>query len=155
MNYATPLDAGLFGVMGLFILLNTVLAVWLLVAWCRTDAGLPPAVVWGVRLGLLMLALGSIEGVRIVANGGHTVGAADGGPGLPIVNWSTGHGDLRVAHFFALHALQIFPLAGTALAATKLRSGVQLSALFAFVAAYAGAVWWLFAEALQGLPFMR
>jgi hypothetical protein len=141
--------------MGLFIALNTVLAAWLLIAWCRTDAGLPPAVVWGVRLGLLMLVLGSIEGVRIVANGGHTVGAADGGPGLLFVNWSTGHGDLRIAHFFALHALQIFPLAGMALAATKLRTVVQLSALFGFVVAYTWAVWWLFAEAMQGVPLVR
>lgn len=155
MNYSSYLDGGLFGVMGVFIALNTVLAAWLLWVWCRTDAGLPPALVWGVRLGLLMLVLGSLEGVRIVANGGHTVGAADGGSGLPFVNWSTGHGDLRVAHFFAIHALQIFPLAGMALAATKLRSGVQLSTLFGFVAVYGWAVWWMFAEAMQGVPLVR
>jgi hypothetical protein len=154
MNFDTPLDASLFAVMGLFILLNTLLAAWLLFAWCRTNAGLPPAVVWGVRLGLLMLLAGSIEGVRIVMNGGHTVGAPDGGAGLPFVNWSTQHGDLRIAHFFALHALQIFPLAGMALAATKLRSGVQLSALFGFVAAYGWAVWWMFATAMRGMPLL-
>jgi len=124
------------------------------VAWCRTDAGLPPAVVWGVRLGLAMLLAGSIEGVRIVMNGGHTVGAEDGGPGLAFVNWSTGHGDLRVAHFFALHALQIFPLVGMALAATRLRAGVQVSGLVGFAAVYGWAVWWLFAEAMRGLPLI-
>jgi hypothetical protein len=155
MNYDTHLDQGLFATMGLFILLNTLLSVWLLVAWCRTDAGLPPALVWGIRLGLLMLALGSIEGVRIVANGGHTVGAEDGGAGLPFVNWSTGFGDLRVAHFFALHALQIFPLVGMALAATRLRVAVQVSGLFMFAVAYSAAVWWMFAEAMQGLPLLR
>ena len=155
MNFDTHLDQALFGVMGLFILLNTLFGVWLLAAWCRTDAGLPPAVVWGIRLGLLMLVAGSVEGVRIVLNGGHTVGAADGGPGLPFVNWSMGHGDLRVAHFFALHALQIFPLAGMALAATKLRTGVQVWGLVGFAIAYGAGVWWLFAEAMQGIPLMR
>jgi hypothetical protein len=155
MNYSTPLDGGLFGVMGLCILVSSLLSLWLLVAWCRTDAGLPEAVVWGIRLGLLMLLAGSIEGVRMVAWGGHTVGAEDGGPGLAFVNWSTGHGDLRVAHFFALHALQIFPLAGILLAKTPLRSGLQVSTLFGFVAVYGWAVWWLFAQAMRGLPLVR
>ncbi len=155
MNYATPLDSGLFSVMGLFIALNTVLAAWLLILWCRTDAGLPPALVWGIRLGLLMLVLGSVEGGRIVSHGSHTVGARDGGPGLPFLNWSTRFGDLRVAHFFALHALQLFPLAGMVLATTRLHTSVQVAGVFAFAAAYSASVWWMFAEAMQGVPLLR
>jgi hypothetical protein len=155
MNYATPLDGGLFGVMGICILVSSLLSLWLLVVWCRTDGGLAPAVVWGIRLGLLLLLAGSIEGVRMVAWGGHTVGAEDGGPGLAFVNWSTGHGDLRVAHFFALHALQIFPLAGLFLAKMPLRSGAQVSTLFGFVVVYGWAVWWLFAEAMKGVPVVQ
>jgi hypothetical protein len=141
--------------MGLFILLNTVFAGWLLVLWMRTSAGLESVVVWGIRLGLLVLLVGSIEGVRMVLHGGHTVGAPDGSPGLPFVNWSTRYGDLRIAHFFALHALQIFPLIGLALAALKLREGTQLGTLFTFVAVYSVAVWWLFAEAMRGVPLMQ
>lgn len=91
----------------------------------------------------------------MVANGGHTVGAADGLAGLTFVNWSTGHGDLRIAHFFAIHALQIFPLVGLALASTRLRTDVQVGGVFGFAVVYFGLVWWLFAEAMRGIPLVR
>jgi hypothetical protein len=54
--------------------------------------------------------------------GRHTIGGDDGGPGRALTDWSTRHGDLRVSHFFALHALQILPL--FALVVARLPVGV-------------------------------
>ena len=155
MNYTTAQDAMLFAVMGLFIVLNTVMAAWLLAVWCSARTQWERVVVWGVRLGLLMLLLASAEGVRMVMWGGHTVGASDGGRGLPFVNWSIEHGDLRVAHFFALHALQLFPLAGLVLIRTRWNERIQIAVLVLFAVVYGAGVWLLFAEAMRSVPLIR
>jgi hypothetical protein len=130
-NQATSFDAAVFTAMGAVItgmwLLNAIVA-FLLAR--RRFAEAP--IVWGVRLGLIAALLGmgvaflmtqpTPEQDALVAAtssssivGAHAVGVADGGPGLPIVGWSTVGGDLRVAHFVGLHALQILPLIGLAL----------------------------------------
>ena len=154
MNYTSWFNGIAFGVMGGFIALNTVLLAILLVLFVRARLSRPQAELWGIRLGLALLLAGSVEGVLIVASGGHTVGAADGGSGLPFVNWSTSHGDLRVAHFFALHALQLLWAAGWALGRLAERRSLPpwmaTAALTAFAAGYAGGVWLLFAQAMAG-----
>lgn len=139
---------------GQFILLNTVAAAWLLWMWCAGEVRTPTALTWGVQLGLLMLLAGSLEGALMVGHGAHTVGARDGLPGLPFVNRSRGHGDLRAAHLFALHALQLLPLAGLFLSSTRLRQAAQLACRFLFAGLYFGGLWWLFAQAMQGDPVL-
>ncbi len=114
-NQTTPGDGLIFSVMGLAIAVNTGFMVYLFVLLGR-GADLAPAYqtrrvfVSGVRLGILLFVAAGIEGGFMSAILRHTVGAADGGPGLPFLNWSTRAGDLRVAHFVGLHALQVVPL---------------------------------------------
>ena len=130
-NQATPFDEAVFSTMGTVIaglwLLNAVVA-FLLAR--RRFAEAP--IVWGVRLGLVVGLLGMAVAVLMTQPtpeqdtliaatgsssivGAHVVGVVDGGSGLPVVGWSTEGGDLRVAHFIGLHALQALPLLGIAL----------------------------------------
>ena len=155
MNYTSPLNAALFSGMGLLILISTILFAWTLGLVCIDPTRWPPAVAWGVRLGLLTLLAGSVEGVLMVQHGGHTVGAADGLSGLPLVNWSRGHGDLRIAHFFALHALQAFPLLGWLLSRTAMPVKPQLALTCLGAAVYLAAVWLLFHQAMAGQPLLK
>ena len=90
----------------------------------------------------------------MVVHGAHTVGARDGLAGLPFLNWSSAHGDLRVPHFFALHALQIMPLAALVLTRTRWRPAAQLTALLAFFGAYMTVVALLFRQAMAGHPLI-
>ena len=111
-NVATAFDAAIFNIMGMTIFINTIaMAVFLAIVRRDTPAH-RAGYLWGIRLGVLIFLMASAEGALIVVNNAHTVGAPDGGPGLPFVNWSTKYGDLRVAHFFGMHAMQMLPLVG-------------------------------------------
>lgn len=149
-NNATLLDSLIFASMGLFITINTLLTMWAVyLVWRHRPHG-PAGYVWGVRLGLLLFLLGSILGGMMIHLNQHTVGAPDGGPGLPGLGWSTRAGDLRTAHFLGMHALQALPLLGWALSRTLPRRAAALT--WTGAALYAGAVGGLFALALAGRP---
>ena len=73
--------------------------------------------------------------------------------GLPAFGWSRTGGDLRVPHFWALHAHQLVPLLVWVLADhlgwVKARAGVMLIAVL-----YAAGVVGVFVQALSGQPFL-
>ncbi len=156
-NVKTPYDAAVFSLMGVMIAFNTLLvAVTLALFFSRAPRPLAPAYRWGVRAGLLLFLLGSLEGMAMIAQAAHTVGAPDGGPGLPFVNWSTRSGDLRVAHFLAFHALQLLPLAGFLL--SRHRPGWtrrrQVACVLALALVYAAGVSLAFWQAAAGRPLL-
>jgi hypothetical protein len=108
-NNSTPLDAVLFGVMGLSILILWLASVGICFALFRQPFA-NRAWGWSLRLGMLITVIGSAVGGMMVHYGAHTVGAADGGAGLLGLGWSSRHGDLRIPHFFGLHGIQVIPL---------------------------------------------
>jgi hypothetical protein len=153
-NHSSPFDEAVFSAMGLMIALNTLLMTWLLALYVRAPARLPRPVVWGVRFGLVVFLAGSAVGGLMVNREAHAVGAPDGGPGLPLLNWSTQVGDLRVAHALGLHALQVLPLVGWAASRRQAwsegrKTGTVLSVGTAYLIVTGG----LLQQALAGRPF--
>ena len=151
-NNETALDGMLFSIMGLAIVLNTVLAGYLLYAYFKAEIDLPRSIVWGMRLGLILFLASSFEGGYMSTQIGHSVGIADGGAGLPVVNWSTKGGDLRAAHFIGMHAFQAVPFFAYTLERYKVRSATALT--FVFAALYFAIFTAVFVQALIGKPFL-
>lgn len=153
-NNSTPFDGMIFSLMGFMIVLNTVLDGWLLVLFFKERPQIPSSYLWGIRLGLALFMVAGLEGIMMVVRLSHSVGVTDGGAGLPFLNWSTEGGDLRVAHFFGLHSLQVLPVVGFLLHKLGSRfpsiNPVALTWVFAFI--YVSTFALLLRQAIGGRP---
>lgn len=171
-NVATPFDQAIFASMGVAILVLWVTMMVVAAVLVRSKLEDRP-LASSLRVGLLVGVLGAGLGYFMVApraeqiavmahgqegpeSGAHTFGGKDGGPGLPLVGWSTTAGDMRPAHFLGLHAMQVLPFLAALLARRRGRSEAQRLALVrAAGVAYAGLTVALAIQALRGLPIIQ
>jgi hypothetical protein len=169
-NYSTPLDAALWMTMAGFIGLTWTMALILgvLLLFQRMP---DPVWAWALRLSVLLALVGmgvaflmtsptaaqlagaqASNGMPII--GAHTVGVADGGPGLPVLGWSTVGGDLRIPHFFGLHGLQVMLVLGFLLtlpaARAMLNVGQRVALVWTAGLGYLGLIGLLTWQALRG-----
>jgi hypothetical protein len=167
-NVATVLDGVLFSAMGAAIVVQTVSTLAVAVALWRhrfEDVSFG----WALRFGMSLTIAGALTGglmtrpttaqleaaqagERMTIVGAHTVGAADGGPGLIGTGWSTEHGDLRVPHFVGLHAVQILPLLAIVLARLGLERTQRARLMLVAGPSYGALYLILLIQALRGVP---
>jgi hypothetical protein len=166
-NYGTPLDFALWTTMGLAIVVQTLASIAVAFALWRepfTDR----AIGWALRLGLTIAIIGAASGGLMTAPtgaqlaeahttgqvtviGAHTVGAPDGGPGLPGTGWSLKHGDLRVPHFLGLHAMQALPLFALAFHRRRWTGTTRVRLTIIAAASYVSLFAILLSQALRGV----
>lgn len=137
-NTTTAIDGVLWAIMGSAIVLLWVATLIVALLLLREPIG-DRALALSIRLGLVVALAGmataffmtspnpsqqeALARGQTTLTGAHSVGVPDGGPGLPLTGWSTTGGDLRVAHFIGIHALQGLPLFALALGALGVRGG--------------------------------
>jgi hypothetical protein len=165
-NVSTPLNAALFATMGIVIVTQTLSTVAVAIALFRQSFE-DRALGWAARLGLLLTIAGALiggimttptetqlaemRGGQLMLSGAHTVGAPDGGPGMPITGWSREHGDVRIPHFIGLHALQLLPLFALWLRRSRASIAQRVRLVFALAASQLTLMGLLLVQALRGI----
>ena len=165
-NVGTVLDGVLFSIMGVAIMVQTAAAMAVAVALWKQPFS-DRALGWALRIGMTVTIVGAMTGGlmarptraqldaanagnRMTIAGAHTVGAPDGGSGLPGTGWSREHGDLRVAHFLGLHALQVLPLLALGLALRGWQDIHRVRTVWAISGSYVSLFALLLWQALRG-----
>lgn len=152
-NFSSRFTTAMYSVMGLgAVSLMVGVAVFGVVALRDRDADFGPALRRGVGWGAILSAVLTLVTAGTMSSLGTHVGMASAGaPTVPFLGWSGTRGDIRPAHFLALHAMQVLPLAGAAFD----RLGVPVTRMAWVALAYGALTLAVFAQALAGLPLVR
>lgn len=157
-NTTSPIFAPLYGVMGLLaIILTSPTLVYGIKFLQEPNTSLGNAFNLSVALGLILtFVLTVLVAGYLAQNMSHAAVGSQPDPGtnrLAVLGWLREGGDLRVAHFFATHAMHIVPIAGAVIGLlAPQRLGVI--AVYACAACYAGLVVATFVQAIRGQPFI-
>ena len=157
-NRTSTFYAVMYTLMGVGAVILTTASLALAVLIARSPAyALPRALKHAVVLGLVLtFVLGTGFGSYLGAQrAGHWVGGAltDAG-GLPLFNWSRSGGDLRVAHFFGIHAMHFIPAIAALAAAARLPGAKHIASAWLLAAAFSALTVWTFVQAARGQAFL-
>ncbi|WP_235298234.1 hypothetical protein [Portibacter marinus] len=154
-NVSNPFDGILFGMMGILIGVNVIIMLLLFMDAIRLRLKLELMLQIAIVLGWIVVIGGSWVGGQMIGQMAHNVGVPDGGQGIPLLNWSTIAGDLRVAHFFGLHGIQVIPLFALWVSNSwNVKKLAKFMAVVIFGLLYASWIAFTFYQAKQGLPLI-
>lgn len=143
-NLSTPMHSVLYGLMAIAATIVTLYTAYIgFLFFTNTFPQLPIYYVWAIRLGIVIFVVFSFQGFIMGSRMNHSVGALNENSNLFILGWSKTVGDLRVAHFIGMHALQLLPLLSYYVIKNTKWTFV-IAALYLFLAMFT------FVQALQG-----
>ena len=145
-NTSTPFHDMMYSLMGFGAVMLTGTTAY--IGWRIRKSG-TSTLQFAAGWSFIVSAVATTVVASILAQGtGHWIGGdPTDATGLPFFHWSTTGGDLRVAHFAALHIMQAVPL----IAWFWPDKRIATAALIAGMAVVAG----LAAQALMGVPLFR
>lgn len=140
----------LFSLMGIAITIMTLWTLYIGILFIRQKKfNVPKQYVLAIRISILFFVFYAFVGGVMAAELSHTIGGdMSTSKGLPILNWSRQFGDIRVAHFFGMHSLQILPLVGFYIAKSK-KAVVLISVVYFIL------VTTVLLQALNAMPFIK
>ncbi len=145
-NISTSFYSSLYTLMGLAAALVTIYTAYVgFLFFTQSFPTLPNYYVWAIRLGILIFVIFSFEGFLMGSRMNHNVGALNENSNWFIVGWSKTVGDLRVAHFIGMHALQVLPFISFYIFKNT-KATIIISLLYGLLATFT------LVQALQGKP---
>ena len=148
-NVSNPLYSLLYGLMAVAASATAVYTAY--IGWLflqQEFPTLPLHYLWAIRLGILLFVIFAFEGFAMGSRLNHSVGAYNDNSNLFVLGWSKTVGDLRVAHFIGMHALQVLPILSFYLLKNT-KATVVVAALYGLLAVAS------LVQALQAKPLLR
>jgi hypothetical protein len=155
-NRDSSFMAAIYPVMGAVAVTLTLPSLMMGRAFLRhRRSGDNPAFHLSLGLGLILTCVLTIAVAGYMSGqAGHAVGGSGSdAAGLKLLGWSRDGGDLRVAHFFATHAMHIIPAFGWVVARLLPVRGAQ-RAVWIFSIGFSAMIALVLAQAIMGWPFI-
>ncbi|MBP6738609.1 MAG: hypothetical protein KA146_01405 [Leptospiraceae bacterium] len=169
-NFLTLEDMILFQIMAFAIVAVWICLIVYVIGFFMLDAN-GDVLIHSIRVGLIITFLSMVmaftmtqpskediqkaeqnKGPIGLVMGSHSVGEKDETKRLPLTSWARTGGDLRIAHFIGLHALQILPFFGFLFRRLKFNYTSGLWIVYAIGILYLGLTLFSLIQALNGIP---
>ena len=133
--FDNPFDAVIAGSIT-FMIIPVSLSMFLIMLWSFRPMTSSPSLTWAIRVGMVLMVIGTIFGMLMIANAAYQFSHQTGRP----PNIFGNAGMMKVPHALSLHALQVLLLAAWLLNRTRWTEGTRLAVIGLVGLGYVGVI---------------